>query len=47
LRIIALGHMRVVGRWGDRQKLADKLDAIDGTMIVDKRDHLFERRQGI
>jgi hypothetical protein len=39
--------MRVVGRWGDRQKLADQLDAIDGTMIVNKRDHLFEGRQGI
>ena len=43
-RIIALRHMRMVGRWGDRQNLADRLDPMDGAMVVDKRDHLLNGR---
>src|SRR5690348_17873582 len=36
--------MRVVGRWGDRQHLADRLDPIRLTMIVDEGDHGLYRR---
>ena len=37
-------RMGVVGRRGDRQNPADRLDPIRGAMIVDKRDHGFDRR---
>jgi len=36
--------VRMVGRWGDRQKLADRLDPMDGAMIIDERDHLLNGR---
>src|SRR4051794_25448223 len=36
--------MRMVGRRGDRQHLADRLDPIRLAMIVDERDHGFTRR---
>src|SRR6476646_323313 len=36
--------MRMVGRRGDRQHLADRLDPIRFPMIIDERDHGFTRR---
>src|SRR5271165_3853873 len=39
-----LGDMGAIGRWGDRQHLADRLDPIDSTMIVDEGDHGLNRR---
>ena len=36
--------MRIVGRRGDRQHLADRLDPIRLPMIVEERDHGFTRR---
>src|SRR6478609_4000458 len=39
-----LGDMRMVGRRGDRQHLADRLDPIRFPMIIDERDHGFTRR---
>jgi hypothetical protein len=42
--IVPLGHMGVVGRGGDRQNLADRLDPMRPTMIVDERDHGLYRR---
>lgn len=30
--------MGMVGRWGDRQQLADRLDPIRTAVIVDERD---------
>jgi hypothetical protein len=42
--IAPLGHMSVVGRGGDRQDLADRLDPMLPTMIVDERDHGLDRR---
>jgi hypothetical protein len=39
-----LRDMGVVGRPGDRQHPADRLDPVDLTMIVDAGDHDFERR---
>src|SRR4051794_10377844 len=43
-RIAPLGHMGVVGRGGDRQDLADRLDPMRPTMIVDEGDHGWDRR---
>ena len=43
-RIAPLGHMGVVGRGGDRQDLADRLDPMRPTMIVDEGDHGLDRR---
>src|ERR1044071_7667296 len=34
----------MVGRGGNRQNLADRLDPIDLAMIVNERDHVFDRR---
>jgi len=42
--ISALREAGVVGRRGDRQDPADRLDPVDFTMIVDEGDHGFERR---
>src|SRR5512134_2796830 len=36
--------LRVVRGRGDRQHLADRLDPISSTVIVDERDHAFDRR---
>ena len=36
--------MGVIGRWGDRQHLADRLDPIRPAVIVDERDHGLCRR---
>jgi hypothetical protein len=43
-RITPTGNMLVVRRRGDRQQPADRLDPMDVAMIVDKRDHGFDRR---
>ena len=43
-RIGALGDMIMVGRGGDRQHVADRLDPVDRAMIVDERNHVFDRR---
>ena len=43
-RIDALGDMVVVGRRGDRQHLADRLDPMRLAVIVDERDHGLNRR---
>ena len=42
--ICALGEVRMVGRRGDRQYTADRLDPIRTPMIVDERDHGLNRR---
>jgi hypothetical protein len=42
--IAPLGHMCVVGRGGDRQDLADRLDPMRPAIIVDERDHGLYRR---
>jgi hypothetical protein len=34
----------VVARRGDRQRLADRLDPVGLTVIVDERDHGLKRR---
>jgi hypothetical protein len=39
-----LGRMGVIGRGGDRQDLADRLDPMRPTMIVDEGDHGLDRR---
>jgi transposase len=39
-----LGDTRIVGRRGDRQYLADRLDPIRFPVIVDERDPDFTRR---
>jgi hypothetical protein len=39
-----LGNMGVIGRGGDRQHLADRLDPMRPTMIVDEGDHGLNRR---
>ena len=36
--------MRVVGRRGDRQHTADRLDPVDGAVLVDEGDHGLDRR---
>jgi hypothetical protein len=43
-RIAPLGRMGVVGRRGDRQHLANRLDPLRPTMIVDEGDHGLYRR---
>ncbi|MGY3362981.1 hypothetical protein ACVWZL_000106 [Bradyrhizobium sp. GM2.4] len=43
-RIAPLCHMGVVGRGGNRQDLADRLDPMRPTMIVDEGDHGLDRR---
>jgi hypothetical protein len=43
-RIGTLRDMGVVGRRGDRQHPADRLDPVDLTMLVNEGDHGFERR---
>ena len=39
-----LGGVVMIGRWGDRQNLADRLDPMRLAMIVDKRDHRLNGR---
>jgi hypothetical protein len=39
-----LGDIGPIGRRGDRQYLADRLDPMDPTMIVDEGDHGLNRR---
>ncbi len=34
----------VIGRWGDRQNPADRLDPMDLAMRVNERDHVLDRR---
>jgi hypothetical protein len=43
-RICPSGGMGVIGRWGDRQHFADRLDPICPAVIVDERDHGLCRR---
>src|SRR5436305_119801 len=43
-RIGPPGGMGVIGRWGNRQHLADRLDPIRPALIVDERDHGLCRR---
>jgi hypothetical protein len=43
-RIGPPGGMGAIGRWGDRQHLADRLDPMFPTVIVDERDHGLCRR---
>src|SRR5690348_6947679 len=43
-RIMPLGQVIVIGRRGDRQHLADRLDPIGDTMIIDEGDHGLNRR---
>ncbi len=45
-RVAAAGGMRVVGGWGDRQQLADRLDPMCLAMIVDEGDHGLNRHRG-
>src|SRR5262249_17010987 len=44
LRLSLSRFLFVVGRGGDRQLLADRLDTIRGSVLVDKRHHYFGRR---
>jgi hypothetical protein len=44
LGVRPLCRMVVIGRWGDRQDLADRLDRIGRAVIVDERDHGLNRR---
>jgi len=37
-RVTTLGSVVVVGRWGDRQQLADRLDPMRLSMIIDEGD---------
>ena len=41
------GDMVVVGRRGDRQHLADRLDPVRLAVIVDERDHGLNRRSSV
>jgi hypothetical protein len=43
-RIGTARHVGVIGRRGDRQHPADRLDPVDGTVLVDERDHGLDRR---
>jgi hypothetical protein len=43
-RIGPPGSMDAIGRWGDRQHLADRLDPIRPAVIVNERDHGLGRR---
>jgi hypothetical protein len=43
-RIAALCNTLMVGRWGDRQNPADRLDPIDLPMLVNKGDHRLNGR---
>ena len=38
------GGMDMICRRGDRQNPADRLDPMDGAMIIDERDHLLNGR---
>src|SRR4051812_5559551 len=42
--ISAPSGVGVIGRRGDRQHAADRLDPVDGAMLVDEGDHGFDRR---
>src|SRR4051794_6320978 len=44
LRISPPGGMGVIRRRGDRQHPADRLDPVDGAMLVDEGDHGLDRR---
>src|SRR3954452_13803018 len=46
LRISPPGGMGVIRRRGDRQHPADRLDPVDGAMLVDEGDHGLDRRVG-
>jgi hypothetical protein len=43
-RVAPRGDMGVIGRRGDRQQPADRLDPVDGAMIVEEGDHRFSGR---
>jgi hypothetical protein len=43
-RVAPPGGMGVMGGWGDRQHLADRLDPIRPAVIVDEGDHGLDRR---
>lgn len=43
-RIIAPRHMRVVGRWGNWPKLANRFAPVDDAMIIDERDNRLNGR---
>ena len=43
-RIAPFGHTGVVGRGGDRQDPANRLDPMRSTMIVNEGDHGLDRR---
>ena len=40
----APGDMGMIGRRGDRHNLADRLDPVGLTMVVDEGDHGLNRR---
>ena len=42
--IQSLCDMLVIGGWGDRQDIADRLDPMKLTVIIDKRDHRLNGR---
>ena len=42
--VSASGGMSAVGRWGDRQHLADRLDPVGPAVIVDERNHRLKGR---
>src|SRR5712671_7005967 len=44
IRIPPTPRHGVIGRWGDRQHLADRLDPVRPALIVDERDHGLCRR---
>ncbi len=44
LRIPGNGYVTVIGRWGDRQNAADRLDPKLLSVIVNERDHLRNGR---
>ena len=43
-RIGAPGGVGMIRRRGDRQDMADRLDPVDGAMLVDEIDHGLNRR---
>jgi hypothetical protein len=44
LRVGPPRDMGVIRRRGDRQNLADRLDPVDGAVLVDEGDHGLNRR---
>lgn len=43
-RIGPTGGMGIIGGWGDRQHSADRLDPVDGAVLVDEGDHFSNGR---